>query len=134
MMQQMLFGGYGVTAVLPSLIEVSDYKYSPATASASFTMNAAGTYSASDPGVSGNWAIGGGAPDYQFRLTTSSGTFNGASTEIWVGPSASPTWTVNRASKGFNEAIGILEIRSNATAEILATTTLSLYAEVYGGP
>lgn len=133
MMQQMLLGSGGISATLPATLLVWDTDISPATALASLTMNAAGTYTSvgNTNTVSGTWAIGGGASDYQFRLTVLSGTFGGASTGIWVGPSASPTWSATQATTGSNTAEGTLEIRNNATGQVLATSTLTLEVEVF---
>lgn len=133
MMQQMLLGSGGISATLPATLLVWDTDISPGTALASLTMNAAGTYTSvgNTNNVSGTWAIGGGASDYQFRLTVLSGTFGGASTGVWVGPSSSPTWNATQATTGSNTAEGTLEIRNNATGQVLATSTLTLEVEVF---
>ena len=135
-MQQMLLTGSGISATLPPNLYVYDTDIIPSGASASFTMNAAGTYSSvgNAANESGTWAIGGGATDYQFRLTVIYGIFGGASTGIWVGPSASPTWTVSQSgvSPGGNTtAEGTLEIRSNATGQVFTSSALILEAEVF---
>lgn len=133
MMQQMLLGGGGISATLPATLLVWDTDISPGTALASFTMNAAGTYTSvgNTNDITGTWAIGGGVTDYQFRLTVISGTFGGASTGIWLGPSSSPTWSLTQASVGQLTAEGTLEVRNNATGQVLATSTLTLEAEVF---
>lgn len=133
MMQQMLLGGGGISATLPATLQVWDTKISPASATASFTLNAAGTYTSvgSTASVSGTWAIGGGAADYQFRLTPTGGAFSGASTGIWVGPSASPTWSLTLSGIGTDSAVGTLEIRNNATTQVLATSELTLNVDVF---
>lgn len=136
MMQQMLLTGSGISATLPPDLYVYDTHLIGTSSSASFTLNAAGTYSSvgNSANVSGTWAIGGGATDYQFRLTVISGTFGGASTGIWVGPSASPTWTVFQSGVspgGDTIAEGTLEIRSNATGQVFTSSLLVLEAEVF---
>jgi hypothetical protein len=136
MMQQMLLTGSGISATLPPDLLVWDTDNVPSGSLASFTLNAAGTYTSvgNTNNVSGTWAIGGSAADYQFRLTVVSGSFGGASTGIWVGPSASPTWSVTQAGAspgGDTFAEGTLEIRSNATGQVFTSSNLTLQAEVF---
>lgn len=133
MMQQMLLIGGGIGATLPAELSVSDNTVHPTHAVASFTMNAAGTYTSSGntTAPSGTWAIGGGAADYQFRLTVISGTFAGSATGTWLGPSVSPVWSITQTVPGEKIAEGTLEIRANATAQVLATSNLILSANQY---
>lgn len=136
MMQQMLLTGSGISATLPADILVWDTHIHPTAALASLTINAAGTYTSvgNTASVSGTWAIGGGAADYQFRMTVISGSFGGASTGIWVGPSSSPTWSVSvpgTSPSGEQIAEGTLEIRSNATGQVFTSSFVTLHAEVF---
>jgi len=137
MMQQMLLTGSGISATLPADILVWDTDTVPNGAAASLTINAAGTYTSvgNTNSVSGTWAIGGGTADYQFRMTVVSGTIGGASTGIWVGPSASPTWSVSVSGAATGEQIaeGTLEIRSNATGQVFTSSAVVLHAEVFSG-
>ena len=131
-MQQLLLGSGGISATLPATITVWDTEVGT-TATASFTMNATGTYNSIGNVLSpsGTWAIGGGASNYQFRLTVTSGTFGGAATGTWVGPSASPTWSLSQASTGSATAEGTLEIRDSSTFTVYASTTLTLEVEYF---
>lgn len=133
MISQILMSSYGgIGAVLPSAIVVTDRRIHPNASTASFTLNAAGTYTSVGNVIAptGTWALYGGATDYQFRLTVITGTFSGASTGVWVGPSASPTWSLSIPVNTFNDLTseGLLEIRDNATLAVLASATLTLNA------
>ena len=133
MMQQMLLISGGISATLPATLDVWDATIAPTHAVASFTLNAAGTYTSSGNtlNVSGTWAIGGGSSDYQFRLTVISGIFSGSATGTWLGPSVSPSWSITQTVVGDKIAEGTLEIRNNATGQVLASSILTLTAEQF---
>lgn len=132
-LQTMMAAG-GRSAFLPAAgISVTQITSIPTPATATIQFSAAGTFSSTPAGTSGTWLTGGGTgADYEIRLTVSSGTPSGDTTNTWLSMSSGRQWFVQKTggTAGVNQATGTLEIRDAATLSVAASCSLSLYAEV----
>jgi hypothetical protein len=120
-----------ITIALPGAISGTDVQ-SPGPANATITFASNGTYSATG-GASGNWGsptTGGLGSGYDIRWTVVSGTLTTGTTGTWQSLSAGITYGRNRVAVGIATASGTVEIRDASTLAVLATSTVTLEAEV----
>lgn len=121
-----------VVVMLPATIDVSVVS-SPGPAVSSTTFSADGTYTSTDGTSNGNWytpttgAVGGG---YEIRWTVVSGTLTTGTTGTWQSLASDITYSRNRVAAGIATAVGTVEIRDASTLSVLASSTVTLEAEV----
>lgn len=119
----------GIT--LPASIDGSDVQ-SPGPANTVLTFASDGTYTVTG-GIPGNWAspttVGIGA-GFDIRWTVVSGTLTTGTTGTWQSLSGGIIYGRSRIGLGVAQAIGTVEIRDASTLAVLATTTVTLEAEV----
>lgn len=117
---------------LPATLGASDTQ-SPGPANATLTFASDGTYVGTGGIPSGNWAspttVGIGSA-YEIRWTVVSGTLSTGTTGTWQSLSGGIVYGRNRVGLGAAQAIGTVEIRDASTLAVLATSTVTLEAEV----
>lgn len=120
-----------LTVTLPGTINCDQLEISPTDSLSTFTLSNAGTYSGSG-GVSGTWLTAGSASQCECRLTPTSGTFDGGTINTWENLGTSRTWQELNTTNGTSSesASGTLEIRDATSGTVLATTTLTITANV----
>lgn len=128
-----------LTIALPSSISISDLSFSPADAEALLRLEPDGDIwqfrlASSDDDI-GDWmSPNSGAPggNYEARVTVTSGTLSSGTAGSWLALSANRDWARNRISDspGTQTCVFTLEIRDASTLVVLATSTVTLSAEV----
>lgn len=118
----------GESVALPPTITETNID-TPAAAYVQF--NADGSYAAPDGNPVGAWCnpVGGSyGAKYQFRYTPISGSLSSGNINTWEAPPVGYERT--RAISGTSTASGTVEIRRVSDSVVVATTTLTLNAQV----
>lgn len=113
----------------PTILSLSIDYFIPAVTT--FNIKSDGTYESLGNSISasGNWLLSGAASSYEVRFTPTSGavSFGSAATATWLTLSSDRSWN-KQSGGGFEEVIGVLEIRNASTQQLLVTSTLTLQA------
>lgn len=70
--------------------------------------------------------------DYQVRATVTSGDLSSGTAGSWLALTSNRSWSRSRATEGSDTCVLTIEIRKG-TGSVLATATITLYAEALGG-
>jgi hypothetical protein len=129
----------GARVQLPASIDRQSTKVSPTDAAAGFRLHSDGTIDAtpnSSTSLSysedlGSWLIKGAASDYEARLTSSGpDAFSGQAAGSWLSLGTTRDWYAQITGTGTQDCnASAVEIRDATTLQVLATMTVSMYAE-----
>lgn len=118
---------------LPGTLNVSVLAAFPGSANAAITFASDGAYTSTDGVTNGNWfapATGGVGAGFDIRWTVVSGTLTTGTAATWQSLSSARTYGRSRVGIGNETAVGTVEIRDASTLAVLATSTVTLEAEV----
>lgn len=110
--------------------------FSPATASATYILEAAGLVKRSINGTQTTietWLQSGAAADYEVRFTLQAGALSSGSTGVWQALSATRSVGVSRSTIGQATATVLAEIRAIGGTLILDSAQITLTATVETG-
>jgi hypothetical protein len=82
-----------------------------------------------DGNYSPQWGVGTTTSNYEARWTTTAGALSSGTAGTWLNLGTSRAWAVSRGAPGSSSCTGTLEIRDTVTGIVVATATITLYAE-----
>ena len=133
--QMMLLGSGGATFRIDGAT-YTDFAVDPLDAQITLTVGSNGVLDIGtfNSGVLANYnwiTPTAGSTSYFVRLAPSSGSFSGATTNVWLATTSDRAWFVNQTSVGLSAATGTLAIATDSGGtNIVASATITLRAEV----
>lgn len=129
-----MMAGGGQAALQVSINDLSVIKLvaDPATATATYTINADGTVKNHVPTSLGIWLLLGANSDFEVRATFNTGDSpSGSALATWLAASTSRSWTLTQSSPGETTCNLTIEIRlAAAPFTVLDTATVNITATV----
>lgn len=110
-------------------LDPSDYKVSPASASATYSLTTAGLETATGVG-SNTWVSGIATSEFDVFAQLNSGAVSSGTTGAWINLGTTRSWTVSRAVVGISSADLTVSIRSATSGDVLATANVIITAQV----
>lgn len=117
---------------------ISDFAFTPDTATASLTINSDGTITSSGSvsSVSTVWvspAPTGIGSQFEVRATETSGSLTSGTTDTWLALTSNRVFSLTQASAGFSICDLLIEIRRVSNLETVGSATFNLEASVESG-
>lgn len=125
------FGAGGAVITLAASYSPSDVATSPASATCTFGLTAAGDVTVNGADV-GDWITPkGGFGNYECNLTVNSGsTPTGSATATWLNLGTNRSWTISQSGVGTNTSNCTIQIRLASSGAVLDSATVTFSATV----